>query len=97
LLSWKRKKSDRAQQQSADIEKKETPVNTIKLAAAVVGLAAAILGFAPAAQAVEGGGAAQEVKIGIDHLDWLDDIRPKVSVPNVDSSVKHREIVLPLP
>ena len=35
---------------------------------------------------------APETKIGIDHLDWLDDIRPKVNVPVVDPSVQHREI-----
>jgi hypothetical protein len=72
-------------------------VNKINLAAMAVGLAAAILGLAPAAQAAQGGDAAPATKIGIDHLDWLDDIRPKVMVPNVDTSVEHREIVLPLP
>jgi hypothetical protein len=86
-----------AQVPPADTEKKETPVNKIKLAAVAGGLAAAILGLAPAAQAVQGGNAAPEAKIGIDHLDWLDDISPKVMVPNVDTSVQHREIVLPLP
>jgi hypothetical protein len=34
--------------------------------------------------------------VAADHLDWLDDIRPKVNVPNADTNVKHREIVLPL-
>ena len=71
----------------------------IHLAAVVAcGLAAAILGLGSPAQAVPGVvHAATESKAGIDHLDWLDDIRPKVNVPNVDTNVKHREIVLPLP
>lgn len=74
----------------------------IQLAAAVAGgLAAAILGLGTPAQAVAVGDApavahASGTKVGIDHLDWLDDIRPKVNVPNVDTGVKHREIVLPL-
>jgi hypothetical protein len=72
-------------------------MNKIKMAVMAGGLAAAILGLAPAAQAVQGGEAAHETKIGIDHLDWLDDIRPEVNVPSVDTSVQHREIVLPLP
>ena len=72
-------------------------MNKIKLAAVAGGLAAAILALAPAAQAVQGGDAARETKIGIDHLDWLDDIRPKVMVPNVDTDVQHREIVSPRP
>ena len=75
----------------------------IELAAVVAGgMAAAILGLGSPAQAAPGGDAtavlhAAETKVGIDHLDGLDDIRPKVNVPNVDPSVKHREIVLPLP
>jgi hypothetical protein len=78
-------------------------MNKIKLAAMAGGLAAAILGLAPATQAFPGGDApaasqaAPETKIGIDHLNWLDDIRPKVMVPNVDTGVQHREIVLPQP
>ena len=72
-------------------------MNKIKSAAVAGGLAAAILALAPAAQAIQGGDAAPETKIGVDHLDWLDDIRPKVMVPNVDTGVQHREIVLPLP
>ena len=75
-----------------------------ELAAVIAsGLVAAILGLGSPAQAVHGGDApavshaAPETKIGIDHLDWLHDIRPKVNVPNVDTNVAHREIVLPLP
>jgi hypothetical protein len=84
--------------------KKGTPMKKIELAAVIAsGLAAAILGLGSPAQAVHGGDApavlhaAPETKIGIDHLNWLDDIRPKVNVPNVDTTVQHREIVLPLP
>ena len=75
----------------------------IELAAVVAGgFAAAILGLGSPAQASPGGDAAavvhaaSDTKVGIDHLDWLDDIRPKVNVPNVETNVKHREIVLPL-
>jgi ABC-type glycerol-3-phosphate transport system substrate-binding protein len=61
--------------------------------AAVVasGLAAAVLGFAAPAQA----GADVTVPVtpmgyssGVDHLDWLNDIQPKVNVPHVDTSVR---------
>ena len=59
------------------------------------GLAAAILGLAaPATQPVTPGGGQRvldsvaETKTGIDHLDWLDDIRPEVKVPMVDTSVQ---------
>jgi hypothetical protein len=75
----------------------------IELAAAVAGgLAAAIVGLGSPGHAVTVGDAptvahASGTKVGIDHLDWLDDILPKVNVPNVDTDVKHREIVLPLP
>jgi hypothetical protein len=67
------------------------------------GLAAAILGFAAPAQ---GASVADTHPVscstpgpitGIDHLHWLDDIRPKVNVPNVDTDVRHREIRVPLP
>jgi hypothetical protein len=70
----------------------------IKLAAVVAGgLAAAILGLSSPAQAAPQGVAhAFGTRVGIDHLDWLDDIRPKVNVPNVDTNIKHREIVLPI-
>ena len=60
--------------------------------AAVVasGLAVAALGFAGPAQA------SAEVTVpvtpvghssGVDHLDWLNDIQPKVNVPQVDTGV----------
>jgi hypothetical protein len=74
-----------------------------KIGIAVVvssGLAAALIGLAapaPAAASSPVLDSALETKIGIDHLDWLDDIRPKVNVPQVDTSVQHREIRLPLP
>jgi hypothetical protein len=70
----------------------------IKSAAVVAGgLAAAILGLSSPAQAGPQGVAhASGTRVGIDHLDWLDDIRPKVNVPNVDTNIKHREIVLPI-
>jgi hypothetical protein len=29
-----------------------------------------------------------ESKTGVDHLEWLDDIRPKVNVPMIDTSVR---------
>lgn len=57
------------------------------------GLAAAILGLAAPAQAAAGDAppvlhSAPEMKIGVDHLNWLDDIRQKVNVPKVDTSVR---------
>lgn len=58
------------------------------------GLAGAILGLAAPAAAVPAADAppisysASETKIGIDHLNWLDDIRQKVKVPMVDTSVR---------
>ena len=58
------------------------------------GLAAAILGLAAPGQPVTPGGgqpvldSVAETKTGIDHLDWLDDIRPEVKVPMVDTSVQ---------
>jgi hypothetical protein len=58
---------------------------------AASGLAAAILGLAAPAQAVPGATApivSASVPTGVDHLDWLDDIQPKVNVPQVDTSVR---------
>jgi hypothetical protein len=58
------------------------------------GLAAAILGLAVPALAVTPGEGQRvldlvaETKIGIDHLEWLDEISPKVNVPMVDTSVQ---------
>jgi hypothetical protein len=55
------------------------------------GLAAGVLGFAAPALA------SPEVTVpvtpvgyssGVDHLDWLNDIQPKVNVPQVDTSVR---------
>jgi hypothetical protein len=57
------------------------------------GLAAAVLGLAVPGQAVPPGGhhvfdLLSEPKGGVDHLNWLDDISPKVTVPNVDTTVQ---------
>jgi hypothetical protein len=58
------------------------------------GLAAAILCLAVPALAVTPGEGQRvldlvaETKIGIDHLEWLDEISPKVNVPMVDTSVQ---------
>jgi len=55
------------------------------------GSAAAILGFATPAQALPQ--ILQTVTApyvgGIDHHNWINDIQPDVSVPKVDSSVRH--------
>jgi hypothetical protein len=75
----------------------------IALAAAFSGLAAAILGLASPAQASQDGdapavlSASSENKIGIDHLDRLNDIRPKVNVPDVNTNPRHPGGVLSLP
>jgi hypothetical protein len=71
-------------------------MNKIGFAAVVTsGLAAAILGLAAPAQAVAAGDASTVLvsashiaPTGIDHLNWLDDIRPRVQVPKVDTSVQ---------
>jgi hypothetical protein len=55
------------------------------------GLAAAVLGFAAPAQAGSVPAAQPIVAsapTGVDHLDWLDDIQPKVNVPKVDTDVR---------
>ena len=55
------------------------------------GFAAASLGFATPTQAQQI--PAQTVMAsyvaGIDHHNWINDIQPDVSVPKVDSSVRH--------
>jgi hypothetical protein len=69
----------------------------------VTGLAAVVFGLGSSAAAASGGDASSVslagvyTPIGIDHLEWLDDLHPKADVPNVDTTVRHREIVLPLP
>jgi hypothetical protein len=58
------------------------------------GLAAVILGVGGPALAVTPGDAqlvmhsVADDKKGVDHLEWLDDIRPKAKVPMVDTSVR---------
>jgi hypothetical protein len=62
---------------------------------AAMGFAAAILGLAGPAQAAPAGPAPVTAlailpqPTGVDHLDWLNDIQPKVNVPQVDTSVRH--------
>jgi hypothetical protein len=53
------------------------------------GLAAALLGLAVPAEAAPVADASTisaSAKSGVDHLDWLNDIQPKVNVPKVDTS-----------
>jgi hypothetical protein len=58
------------------------------------GLAAAVLGLAVPGQAVTPDAGhhvlelLSEPKGGVDHLNWLDDISPKVTVPQVDTTVQ---------
>jgi hypothetical protein len=59
------------------------------------GLAAAILGLAAPAPATPASPVLDSA-LGVDHLDWLDDIRPTVNVPTPDLGVRQREIRLPL-
>jgi hypothetical protein len=60
------------------------------LAAAIVGLAApaqaAVITVAPSTTTTQ---VSLSVPAGVDHLDWLNDIQPKVNVPKVDTSVRH--------
>ena len=59
-------------------------------AVATAGLATALLGLASPAQASTIAQALQTtIATGVDHLDWLNDIQPKVNVPQVDNSVHH--------
>jgi hypothetical protein len=57
-------------------------------------LTAALLGLAGPAQASTTTAAvvpqATTIATGVDHLDWINDIQPKVNVPKVDTSVRHR-------
>jgi hypothetical protein len=63
---------------------------------AIGGLAVAVLGLAapaqtaPAAQMPPISMSASDFRVGVDHLLWLDEIRPKVKVPKVDPSVQVR-------
>jgi hypothetical protein len=55
------------------------------------GFAAAFIGLAvpaAAAPAADASTISASAKTGVDHLDWLDDIQPKVNVPKVDTSVR---------
>ena len=61
---------------------------------AATGLAAAIVGLAAPAQAVPAlnaptvSASAIDVPRGVDHLDWLNDINQRASVPQVDTGVQ---------
>lgn len=58
------------------------------------GLVAGILGLAAPAQAVTAADAPTvaasviDVRAGIDHHTWLNDIQPRVNVPQVDTTVQ---------
>jgi hypothetical protein len=55
------------------------------------GFAAGFIGLAvpaAAAPAADASTISASVKSGVDHLDWLDDIQPRVNVPRVDTSVR---------
>jgi hypothetical protein len=73
-----RQESTKPADRATEVRNKEEGIKMKKFGFATIaasGLAAAILGFAGPAQA------------GIDHHDWLHDIQPQVSVPQVDTSV----------
>jgi hypothetical protein len=79
--------------QSYHIEETErSGIEMKKLGFATVvasGLAAAIFGFAAPAQAstvVTAPTITAAYSSGVDHLDWLNDIQPRVNVPKVDTS-----------
>ena len=61
---------------------------------AATGLAAAIVGLAAPAQAVPAlnaptvSASAIDVPRGVDHLDWLNDIHQRPTVPQVDTGVQ---------
>lgn len=58
------------------------------------GLAAALLGLAAPGHAVPPAGGhhvmdlLSEPKSGVDHLHWLDEISPKVTVPKIEATVQ---------
>jgi hypothetical protein len=59
-------------------------------AIATSGLAAAMLGLAGPAQASTTAlSPVATIATGVDHLDWINDIQPTVTVPKVDNSVRH--------
>ena len=59
-------------------------------AVAATGLAAAVVGLAAPAQAnTTALPPVTTIATGVDHLGWIDDIQPKVNVPQVDNSVRH--------
>ena len=59
-------------------------------AVAATGLAAAVVGLAAPAQAnTTALPPVITIATGVDHLGWIDDIQPKVNVPQVDNSVRH--------
>ncbi|MGV9802917.1 hypothetical protein ACWDTP_33180 [Mycobacterium sp. NPDC003449] len=64
-----------------------------KFAVAVIaasGLSAAAMGLAGPAQAAPAGSPdGTVISAGVDRLDWLDKIQPKVNVPKVDTTVRH--------
>ena len=64
-------------------------MNNIGFTTIIAGaLAAAFLGFAaPAANAAPPASVDATISAGIDHHSWLDDIRPTVNVPQVDTTV----------
>jgi hypothetical protein len=98
LLCWRGNKSDRHRNQTAGPPNENEVGSTMKKIAFATlvpgGVAAAILGLgAPALAATPGDGQrvldlVTESKTGVDHLEWLDDIRPKVNVPMIDTSVR---------
>lgn len=56
---------------------------------AATGLAAAVLGFAAPAAAMPAAVApVTTISTGIDHNSWLYEIQPRVSVPQVDTTVR---------
>jgi hypothetical protein len=99
LLCWRGKQSDRHNHNPLvrTLTLREAGIAMKKIGFATLvssGLVAAILGLAAPALAVTPGQGQRvlelvaDTKIGVDHLEWLDDIRPKVNVPIVDTSVQ---------
>jgi hypothetical protein len=83
------------QVRTSNEESRKSTMKSIGFATLVSGgLAAAVLGLAAPAQAVTPCDGLRvldlvaETRTGIDHLDWLDDIKPKAKVPMVDTSVR---------
>src|SRR5689334_20015810 len=75
-------------------KKRVNHMKKIGIAGVVLGgMIGGLLGLAAPAEAIAAPTVVSgtDIASGIDHHAWLDQIRPKVNVPNVDTTVRHSE------